>query len=78
MTSPIAKTVAVDDTVVKRSLIKLMAQKTAIYALYQDEVGKLMDPRVVRETLTYFDEFYDELKTPKRARDLFETCVGPS
>ncbi len=53
-------------------------KKDAIYALYSDEVGKLLDPRIVRETLAYFDEFYDTIKTPRDAeRYVVSACVGP-
>ncbi|MEP6618330.1 MAG: hypothetical protein ABJE47_03405 [bacterium] len=48
-------------------------RKDAIYALYHDELGKLIDPKVVRETLEYFDDFYKEIKTPG---DALGTCVG--
>ena len=43
-------------------------KKDAIYALYRDEIGRLIEPRTVRETLAYFDEFYATINTPNRAR----------
>jgi hypothetical protein len=46
-------------------------KKAAIYALYADEIGRLMDPRRVRETLRYFDDFYDMISTPARAQRSF-------
>jgi hypothetical protein len=53
-------------------------KKDAIYALYSDEIGKLMDPSVVRETLDYFNEFYDAISDPGRAeRVIFRDCLGP-
>jgi hypothetical protein len=53
-------------------------KKDAIYALYSDEVGKLMDPTVVRETLDYFNEFYDAISDPGKAdRVIFRDCLGP-
>ena len=53
-------------------------QKPAIYALYRDEVGKLLDERRVRETLSYFDEFYEMIATPESAqRSFLNNCVGP-
>ena len=53
-------------------------KKEAIYALYKDEIGRLIDPRIVRETLKYFDEFYDVLRTPESAtRDVFNYCIKP-
>lgn len=41
------------------------AQKTAIYALYSDALGALMKPATVKETLSYFDDFYKSIATPK-------------
>jgi hypothetical protein len=53
-------------------------QKDAIYALYRDEVGKLLSPRTVKETLAYFDEFYATIANPRTAeRDMLSSCVGP-
>jgi hypothetical protein len=53
-------------------------KKAAIYALYSDEIGKLMDPSVVRETLDYFNEFYDTIGDQGRAeRVIFRDCLGP-
>ena len=43
-------------------------KKDAIYALYRDEIGRLIEPRTARETLAYFDEFYATINTPNRAR----------
>jgi hypothetical protein len=54
------------------------AKKDAIYALYRDDIGKLMDRDVVDATLRYFDEFYEAIATPRRAEELFASCVGPS
>jgi hypothetical protein len=53
-------------------------KKDAIYALYTDEVGRLMDPAIVRETLDYFNEFYDAISDPGKAeRVIFRDCLGP-
>ena len=53
-------------------------KKDAIYALYHDEVGKLLEPGIVRETLAYFDDFYEDIKTPANAQDrILRYCVGP-
>jgi hypothetical protein len=53
-------------------------RKDAIYALYADEIGRLIDPGRVRETLSYFDEFYDMIATPEKAQHEFlSDCVGP-
>jgi hypothetical protein len=53
-------------------------KKAAIYALYRDEIGRLLSPGVVRETLEYFDEFYEMIATPASAQSSFlDGCVGP-
>ncbi len=46
-------------------------KKAAIYALYRDEIGRLLDERRVRETLEYFDEFYEMIATPESAERAF-------
>jgi len=58
------------------ALAVLLAKKEAIYALYHDEIGKLMNPGVVRETLGYFDDFYKDVRTPNDAkRNVFDRCI---
>lgn len=53
-------------------------KKPAIYALYRDQIGQLLDARRVRETLAYFDEFYDLIATTASAQSAFlDSCVGP-
>jgi hypothetical protein len=53
-------------------------RKEAIYALYGDEIGRLMDPRIVRETLDYFNEFYDTIGSPRMTeRAILGDCLGP-
>ena len=53
-----------------------VAKKDAIYSLYRDDIGKLLSPNKVKSTLGYYDEFYEDIKTPKDAqRKLFATCV---
>jgi hypothetical protein len=49
-------------------------QKPAIYALYSDHVGRLMNPDVARRTLEYFDDFYETINDPRRAADLVRSC----
>jgi hypothetical protein len=57
----------------------LVEKKDAIYALYRDDIGKLMSPSVVRETLRYFDDFYDEVKSQKDAEsNVFRKCIRPN
>lgn len=55
-------------------------KKDAIYALYKDELmGPLMKPNVVANTLKYFDEFYDILNDPRRAkRHIVDECLAGS
>jgi len=58
---------------------QLIEKKDAIYALYRDEIGKLMSPSVVRETLGYFDDFYDQVKSQKDAENnIFRKCIRPN
>ncbi len=53
------------------------AKKDAIYALYADEIGRLMTPRVVKATLGYFDDFYRDITTPKDfEKRVLGDCVG--
>ena len=54
----------------------LRQKKDTIYALYRDAIGSLLPERTVRETLEYFDEFYDHVKTPRDfERRLFGDCA---
>ena len=50
---------------VPEAIKKFEAQKAAIYALYTDKIGALLEPSVVKQTLAYFDEFYAILSKPK-------------
>ncbi len=55
---------------------ELQAKKPAIYALYSDTVGALIDKRITREMLQYFDSFYEDVKTPKDIqRNLISECT---
>jgi hypothetical protein len=50
--------------------------KPMIYALYADDVGKLMEPARVKRTLEFFDQFYRTIDDPRRAkRDIVEACL---
>lgn len=54
-------------------------KKDAIYALYADSVGALMEPKVVKATLEYFDEFYETINDPALARRrIVEACLNGS
>jgi hypothetical protein len=57
------------------ALAVLQEKKDAIYALYHDEIGKLMNPDVVRGTLEYFDDFYKDFRTPNDAKRVFDRCI---
>ena len=60
------------------AIARFQARKDAIYALYHDELGKLLEPNTVRESLAYLDEFYEDVKTPKDAdANVLNRCVGP-
>jgi hypothetical protein len=52
-------------------------KKPAIYALYADSVGKLMDKGTVRETLRYFDDFYETINNHRSAKGaILESCIA--
>jgi hypothetical protein len=52
-------------------------KKPQIYALYDDDIGKLMDRGTVKETLRYFDEFYETINDPRSAkRSIIEPCLA--
>jgi hypothetical protein len=52
-------------------------KKSQIYALYSDTVGKLLDHGTVRETLRYFDEFYETINDHRSAKGrIVESCLG--
>lgn len=58
------------------AIARFRERKDAIYALYHDPVGSLLAPAVVRESLEYFDRFYEDVKTPKDAEsNVVSTCV---
>ena len=60
---------------VTRLLPRFQEKKAAIYALYADPLGQLMAPRVVKETLAYFDEFYATIGNPKDVeRKILKEC----
>ncbi len=50
--------------------------KDAIYALYQDPIGKLMKKDYVEQTLKYYDDFYKTINDPRAAnREIVKVCV---
>ena len=51
-------------------------KRAEIYALYRDPIGKLLDDDTVRETLKYFDDFYETINDPRSAkRQIIQACV---
>jgi hypothetical protein len=59
-----------------RALQVFEAKKDAIYALYHDDIGKLMAPDRVKRALEYYDEFYKTIADPKRIRrDIVGACL---
>ena len=61
------------------AVARLKEKKDAIYALYHDDIGKRMDPGVVRATLGYFDDFFEDVRTPESAkRNIWSTCIRPN
>lgn len=55
---------------------QFVAKREAIYALYRDEIGQLISSGKVKSTLGYYDDFYENIKSPKDVqRNLFSTCV---
>ena len=52
-------------------------KKPEIYALYSDDVGKLLDRGTVRETLRYFDEFYERINDRRAVKnDIIGSCIA--
>jgi hypothetical protein len=53
-------------------------KKDAIFALYRDDVGKLLEDKIVRETLDYFEDFYRTIGDEGDVARMQRTCVGTS
>jgi len=52
-------------------------KKAAIYALYSDPIGQLLDRGGVKSTLKYYDEFYDIISNPSAAKRLITgACIA--
>jgi hypothetical protein len=63
------------NAVVTQVIPQFLAKKDAIYKLYSDSVGVLMQPKVVASTLQYFDDFYKTISDPKSVeRNIFRDC----
>ena len=53
------------------------AKKDSIYALYKDSIGHLLRGDRAKETLEYFDEFYETITNPRDAkREIIGRCIG--
>jgi hypothetical protein len=53
-------------------------KRPAIYALYRDSIGSRLPKGTVNETLKYFDDFYDTINNPRRARrEIIDGCLKP-
>jgi hypothetical protein len=51
-------------------------KRPAIYALYTDSIGSHLPKRAVQSTLKYFDEFYETINDPHRAKNqILDACV---
>ena len=60
-----------------RAIALFSAKKEAIYALYQDDIGKLMPPDRRKRILDYFDDFYKTIGDPNSVRrDIIGACLG--
>jgi hypothetical protein len=54
-------------------------KKDAIYAIYSDPLSEMMQPKVKKTTLEYFDDFYSVINDPKRSqREIVNACLGKS
>lgn len=60
-----------------RAVERFNAQRTAIYALLTDSVGRLMDKGVAEDSKAYFDEFYQTINNPREfKRSVVDMCLG--
>jgi hypothetical protein len=52
------------------------AKRPALEALYADTLGKLIAPSTVKGTLSYFEEFYKDIRSPESAKKaLLNDCL---
>ena len=67
----------VPDTVYTPVFALFNAKKDSIYALYSDKIGALLEPKITKETLEYFDEFYKTINNPRDAKnEIIQSCLG--
>jgi len=51
-------------------------KKDSIYGLYRDPIGKLLPEHTVKETLSYFDDFYRVINSPRAAGyEIVKVCL---
>ena len=66
----------IDQSAWDNAFARFSQNKEAIYALYSDSIGKMLNPKVVEQTLHYYDDFFKTISDPKRAkREITEDCV---
>jgi hypothetical protein len=52
-------------------------RRDAIYSLYNDDLGKLLDRKVASETLKFYDEFYETISDSRLTkRRIFDACIN--
>jgi hypothetical protein len=52
-------------------------KKDAIYGLYSDKIGQLLNRKVADETIRFYNDFYKTIDDPRRAkREILEWCSG--
>lgn len=60
----------------EKAFARFNEKKDAIYGLYSDSIGKMLRPKIVQETLSYYDEFYKTINDPKKAkREIIDACL---
>lgn len=60
----------------RKVFLLMNEKKAAIYALYDDPVGKLLRLDVANDTKKYFDEFYRVINTPQLAQsEILNRCL---
>lgn len=53
------------------------AKRDSIYALYSDSIGRLLKGDRAKETLEYFNDFYETIGDPRMAkREIVSRCLG--
>jgi ADP-dependent phosphofructokinase/glucokinase len=52
-------------------------KKDAILALYRDDVGKLLEDKIARETIDYIEDFYRTINNERDTNSMLNACAGP-